>query len=190
MIRENDLIRHYKLSKEKIPEYAAIKELHENVEVLKDEYNQLKIQVWDKDKYLAARMANSLYQKYSALHQRLQNESNEGVLNNLKRHQQQLQTEYVHNYDSMQVAGAPQRDLMRVRNEAVIKELGEYERLINEYTLLTNTKPDVLLLVEPARPGYRPMRPKLLPTFVMVCFVALIFGIVLSLFLDSRKKML
>jgi hypothetical protein len=188
LIRENALVNHYNLADAPIPEYAAIRELHENVEVEKDEYNQLKISVWDRDKYLAARMANSLFRKYQALHQRLQSETNERILHNLKQHAAQLKQQYISNYDSMKTRGAAERDLIRVSNEASIKELAEYERLINEYSLLSNTRPDVLLLVEPARPGYKPDRPRLLPTFVMVCFVAFIFAILLSLYLDSRKK--
>jgi hypothetical protein len=188
LIRENDLVKHYKLTGAAIPEYAAIKELRENVEVMKDEYSQLKIMVWDKDKYLAARMANSLFEKYQSLHQRLQGETNERILNNLKQHQAQLQHEYIRNHDSLGAITVAQRDLVGVRNEALMKELADYERLINEYSLLSNTRPDVLLLVEPARPGFKTERPKLLPTFVMVCFVALLFAILLSLYLDSRKK--
>ncbi|RYY98864.1 MAG: hypothetical protein EOO11_06745 [Chitinophagaceae bacterium] len=188
LIRENGLVKHYKIKDQKIPEYYAIKELHENIEVLKDEYGQLRIKVWDKDKLLAARMANSLFGKYQQLHQRLQSETNERILGNLRQHQAQLQKEYVQNYDSMGVTGAAQRDLMRVRNESLIKELANYERLINEYALVSNTRPDVLLLVEAARPAFKTDRPRLLPTFIMVCFVALIFALLLSLFLDSRKK--
>ncbi|GAA4342383.1 hypothetical protein [Flaviaesturariibacter amylovorans] len=188
MIRENGLIRHYKIKEKKIPEYYALKEFSENVEVLKDEYGQLRIKVWDKDKYLASRMANALYAKYQDLHQRLQSETNERILGNLRQHQGRLQQEYVRNYDSMTVTGAAQRDLLRVRNESLIKELADYERLINEYALVSNTRPNVLLLVEPARPAFKTDRPRLLPTFITVCFVALIFALLLSLYLDSRKK--
>ncbi|RYZ23703.1 MAG: hypothetical protein EOO16_03880 [Chitinophagaceae bacterium] len=188
LIRENDLVRHYNFTNAKIPEYSALKELHPNIDVVKDEYGQLKISVWDKDRNLAARMANSLFQKYQDMHQRLQSESNERVLGNLKQHQVQLQQEYVRNFDSMNTVGPAQRDLLRVRNEALMKELSDYERLINEYTLVSNTQPKVLLLVEPARPAFRADRPKKMPVFIMVCFVALIFGVLLSLFLDSRKK--
>jgi hypothetical protein len=188
LIRENNLVHHYNLAHSDMPQYAAIQALRENVDVLKDEYSQLKISVWDKDRFLAAKLANSLFQKYQAMHQRLQSEANLRILTNLKQHQAQLQQEYVRNHDSMSRAASAQQDLIRVRNDAVIKELAEYERLINEYGLVSNTRPEVLLLVEAAHPGFKTGRPKVLPTFIMTCFVAFIFAILLSLYLDSRKK--
>ncbi|GAB4093134.1 GumC domain-containing protein [Flaviaesturariibacter terrae] len=188
LIRENDLVNHYRLSKSKLPLYQAMKELRENVDVSKDEYNQLRIRVFDRDKYLAARMANSLFDKFQKMHQRLQSASNERILANLQQHYDALQAEYLKGSDSLQRTGDARRQLLQVRNDAIIKELGEYQRLINEYTLVVNTKPSVLLLVEAARPGFKPERPKLLPLFAMATFVALVFAIVLVLFLESRKK--
>ncbi|TCZ72735.1 hypothetical protein [Flaviaesturariibacter aridisoli] len=188
LIAENNLIAHYKLSGAKLPQYQAMKELRENVDVSKDEYNQLRIRVWDRDKYLAASMANALFEKFQKMHQRLQSASNERVLGNLKEHYGALQTEFLRGTDSMQHTDAARRQLLQVRNDAIVKELSDYERLINEYTLVVNTKPSVLLLVEAARPGFRPERPKLLPLFAMACFTALVFAILLVLFLESRKK--
>jgi len=188
MVREFDLIKHYKLTKSRLPLYYGMKELRENIEVFKTEYAELRIKVYDKDKYLAARMANHLFEKFQVMHQRLQSATNERILSNLKRQYTQLQQEYVRDADSMQRAGQAQRELLRIRTEAITRELGQYERLINEYTLMSTTKPQVLLLVEAARPGFKPERPKLLPTFVMVCFSALVFAILLSLYLESRKN--
>ncbi|RYY89753.1 MAG: hypothetical protein EOO15_05250 [Chitinophagaceae bacterium] len=188
LIRENNLIQHYKLTKTKLPLYQAMKELRENVDVSKDEYNQLRIRVFDRDKYLAARMANSLFDKFQKMHQRLQSATNERILNNLQEHYQQLQSEFLTGSDSLQRTSDARRQLLQVRNDAIIKELAEYNRLINEYSLVVNTKPSVLLLVEAARPGFKPERPKLLPLFAMACFVALVFAILLVLFLESRKK--
>ncbi|RYY41590.1 MAG: hypothetical protein EOO08_00190 [Chitinophagaceae bacterium] len=188
LIRDNDLITHYKLTKVKLPLYQTMKELRENVDVSKDEYNQLRIRVFDRDKYLAARMANSLFDKFQRMHQRLQNATNERVLNNLREHAADLQTEYLKAADSIGNLSNARRQLQQVRNESIMKELAEYDRLINEYTLVVNTKPNVLLLLEAARPGFKPERPKLVPLFAMACFVALVFSILLVLFLESRKQ--
>jgi capsular polysaccharide biosynthesis protein len=187
MVNAHGLIKHYKHTKAKLPLYQAMKDLRENVEVYKDEYNELRIKVYDRDKFLAARMANDLFNRFQSMHQRLQNATNERVLTNLKEHYASLQNEFLAGSDSMQRTSDARRQLIQVRNDAIIKELSEYERLINEYTLITTTKPAVLLLVEAARPGFRVERPRLLPTFVMTCFVALIFAILLALFLESRK---
>lgn len=188
LIRENGLIHHYKLDKAKMPLYQAMKELRENVDVSKDEYNQLMIRVWDRDKYLAASMANSLFNKFQQMHQQLQNATNERILANLRQHYDSLQTAFLQGSDSLQRTDAAHRQLLQVRNDALIKEVGEYERLINEYALVVATKPNVLLLVDSARPGFRPERPKLLPLFAAACFTALVFAILLVLFLESRKK--
>lgn len=187
-IRQFDLIKHYKEVDTKTGLYRTIKELRDNVEIFKTEYGELKIKAWDKDPELAANMANFFYDNLQTLHQYLQNQSNQSSLQKLEENYLVLQQQFTNLQDSLQNGANQSRPLVNIRLTTKTQELAEYEKLISQYTLMIKAKPQVLLLVERARPGLRPERPKLLPVFIMAAFASLIFGLLLAIFLESRKK--
>jgi LPS O-antigen subunit length determinant protein (WzzB/FepE family) len=173
MVKDFNLVNHYSTEKKKYPEYTAVKLLKANSEVAKDEFGQLKIKVWDLDPKTAAALAHGLFERLQALHQHLQNQSNELVLTKLQE-----------NYKSL---GKDSTNSL-FESEARQDQLREYKKLIAEYTMVNSTKPRVLLLVEDARPDVKPDRPKILLIFIISIVAAFMFGVLLALFLESRKR--
>ena len=53
--------------------------------MIKSEYSELKVKVWDTDKNLAPQLANALMDKLQQIHQTLQNSNNKKVLSSLYR---------------------------------------------------------------------------------------------------------
>jgi hypothetical protein len=82
---EFNLYDHYKVEEQ--GEAAVLKAaglLKANTKVIKSDFSELKVKVWDTDKKLAPQLANALMEKLNAIHQSVQNETNVAVLNNLK----------------------------------------------------------------------------------------------------------
>jgi hypothetical protein len=171
MVKDFNLVNHYSTEKKKYPEYSATKLLKANSVVAKDEFGQLKIKVWDLDPNTAAALAHGLFERLQSLHQYLQNQSNEIVLAKLKERITKIRT-----------------DSSSRNGNAASNEIPQLEKLISEYNLVTATKPQVLLLVEDARPDVKPDRPQFWLIFIISIVAALMFGILLAVFLESRKR--
>jgi uncharacterized protein involved in exopolysaccharide biosynthesis len=175
---EFNLWDHYKLSENKEPQrYTAAKMLKKNCRIIKSEYGELKIKVWDTDKNLAPQLANALTSKLNEIHQNLQNESNTFTLKSLKAGKDELQQKV----DSI---GNSQLPALQV----LTGELLQYEKLISEYQLMVDSQPSVLIVVENARPSYRPDKPQRLIILTATFLLSLFFSILLSLVMERRKR--
>lgn len=184
LAREHNLASHYKIrSAHKIAK--AARQLKKNTAVVKSEWGELKINVWDKDPKKAAVLANSLLQHLRQLHQKLQNESNHLTLLKLRENYTQLQKAYLQQKDSITTGD---NELYQIKAKSGLEELYQYQKLISEYQLMLNTNPQVLLTVENARPPLKADRPKIAQTLAFVLFASLLFGIGLAYFLERGKR--
>jgi uncharacterized protein YaaR (DUF327 family) len=194
MVKDFNLVNHYSTEKKKFPEYTAVKYLKANSVVAKDEFGQLKIKVWDLDPNKAAALAHGLFERLQSLHQYLQNQSNEILLSQLNVNYKAMiergrrLVEYKTDTSTKIIKDTIKADTDLLINIPSAEELNEYKKLISQYTLLVNTKPQVLILVEDARPDVKPDRPKFWLVFVISIVAAFMFGVLLALFLESRKR--
>jgi hypothetical protein len=179
IVKDFNLVQHYGVENKKDGFSLAVKYLKGNSAVVKDEFGQLRIKVWDVDPQMAALLAHGLFERLQSLHQYLQNQANENVLTNLEKNYRQI---------SAQTINKQSGDSSQNPSPTSADELKEYQRLISEYNLMISTKPQVLLLVEDARPAVTADRPKVLLVFLVSLFGALAFGILTALFLESRKS--
>jgi hypothetical protein len=190
MVKDFNLVNHYSTEKKKYPEYTATKLLKANSVISKDEFGQLKIKVWDLDPKMAAALAHGLFERLQSLHQHLQNQSNEIVLANLKKSFEERAT-IVHKM--MQTDTGFEPKVMKPDTTIGVplisnEEYKEYQKLISQYTMMIQTKPQVLLMVEDARPDVKPDRPQFWLIFIISIVAAFMFGILLAVFLESRKR--
>lgn len=171
---EFNLFDHYKVSEMGEPaRNKAASLLKKNTKVIKSEYGELKVKVWDKSKDLAPQLANALMNKIQSIHQDLQNESNRATLQSLEKGKKELQQQI----DSVSTSA----------QNSLSERIGKYETLIAEYHLMVNSKPPVLLIVEKARAASLPDKPKLLTVILATFFLSLIFGLLLALSLEKKK---
>lgn len=186
---------HYLIEPSKESVYKAAMQLKRNSTVLKSDYGELKIKVWDKDRHMAAELANALLQKLQQMHQHLQNEANALVLQKLKKEYAVKQKEYLQLYDIKNQSGDTlgnepaqvKEDMLKTKRAILSDQLQQYQKLINQYELALNTNPQVLLVVENARPSLRPDKPKIFPAVLFTCFGSFVFFFLLALFIESRK---
>jgi len=176
LARDYNLHQHYKIKQNDHALYNAARKLKKESSIERSEYGELRVEVWDVDRNMAAQLANALMEKLQLLHQQLQSRSNALVL-------QKLQQAY------MQLKGT---DTAGVSNAALStsirqQQLAQYENLIAQYTLMVHTAPPALLIVESARPALTAGKPYVWPTLLLTLFVAFFFSFLLAVYLDSRR---
>lgn len=188
LTNEFDLVAHYQLKISKNATHEAVKKLKENSRISKTAYGELSVRVWDKDRNLAAALANNLLKKLQELHQHLQNENTTSILKNLKNDYLLKQQEYRQTNDLLSRFSKTDTAIIRTQNAAMLTQLQEYKKLIGEYELALAIDPQVLLLVEPARPSVWPSKPKVLQTILFTLFAAFACFFLVALFLESRNQ--
>jgi hypothetical protein len=167
--------------------YRAATTLKKNSVISRTGYGELRVKVWDTNKDMAAAMANTLMEKIQELHQHLQNESNNLVLQKLLDDHASKEQLYVHFGDSNSKTNAMLPELIQVKKSALLDQLREEEKMIGQYQLAVSTNPQVLMVVENARPSHLPDKPRILPTVLFTLAGALLFSFLISLFAESRK---
>lgn len=170
----HNLQNHYPVAQNDHALFNAARKLKKETRIERTEYGELQINVWDKDRNMAAQLANSIMEKLQLLHQQLQSRSNALVL-------QKLQEAYA-NLNSLDSTG--------IKNTAIPlqQQAAEYSKLIAQYTLMVNTNPPALLVVEAARPALTHDKPYLLPTLLLTFFAAFVFALLLAAFMEGRKN--
>ena len=170
------LATHYKINGANARMKAA-KRLHKHTQVTKSGYGELKVKVWDNDRHMSAQLANAIMQKLQSMHQALINENNVSTLASL-RHSQQL---LMANLDS-------NSKLPAWKQAHVIKQLEQYEELINEYSLMADSRPLALLTIENARPAIKPDKPRIVAIMLATVVLSLIFAILSVLLIEKSRK--
>jgi hypothetical protein len=190
MTDQFNLIKHYKvkgIDSTRRARTAIL--LRKRSQVIKSEYGELKIKVWDRDKQLAAVMANTLLDRLQTLHQRLKSESNMATLSGLEKGQYKIQAvlDSIGNLLRNRPADAPGREILVARQTALTGQLTQYEKLIGEYQLMVDSKPPALLIVERARPAIKADKPRRLEIMAVTAFLSVLFGLFTALVLERRQ---
>jgi capsular polysaccharide biosynthesis protein len=187
---ELNLVQHYQINTSDKSIYNAVLELRKNSKINRSGYGELKIKVWDKNNVMAAKIANSLLEKIQQLHQRLQNENSILILQRIKKDYTAKQQLYKQMSDSASGLSGAEAEIWASQKTAMLEQIKEYEKLIDQYELTINTNPKILLTVENAKASPWPDKPNTLPTVLLALFVAFAFAFLISLFIESRKTML
>jgi len=175
--RQFNLFDHYKMGETgeaAMPKAASI--LRKNTRVMKSEYGELKVKVWDTDKNLAPQLANAMMDKLQSIHQNLQGAGNEATLKGLISGEEKLKRQ------------SDSTALSAERKNSLTLQLQQYEKLIGEYQLMVDSKPPVLVVVEPARASGWPDRPRRTQILVATAALSFIFAFFAALLMEGRKK--
>jgi hypothetical protein len=183
--KEIDLAAHYKVSEK--GEAAIIKAaylLKANTRVIKNDYNELKVKVWDGEKIFPAQLANRIMQKLKTMHEDMRNESNRTILRTLENTRARIQ-------EQVDSSGDFKNEIpegIRVRKQALVAQLQQYETLISEYQLIVDNKPPVLIVAENARVHDSPDKPKYLRVLLATFVLSLLFGLLAILLIEKIKR--
>lgn len=170
-----NLYDHYKIpADEEARRLKAARKLKKNSSIIKGDYGELRVKVWDTDKHLAPQLANALLARLQSIHQDLQSAGNRSTLNSLREGRARLQLQ----------ADSTRDELKRT---AVISRIAEYEKLIGEYQLMVDSKPAVLLVVENASVSLKPDRPQRLLILAGTALLSFLFALLLAVILQRRQ---
>jgi uncharacterized protein involved in exopolysaccharide biosynthesis len=151
-----------------------------NTRVIKSDFGELRVKVWDTDKNLAPQLANAIMDKLQAIHEDLQNSNNISILKNIRVGKEKLQSEL----DSIPLANTEKYAVTRA---ALSAQLQQYEKLINQYQLMIESKTPVLIILEKARVSGKADKPKRLEILIATFVLSLLFAFLLALLLERRK---
>lgn len=170
-----NLFDHYKMKgdSEQQRTNAALM-LKKNTRVMKSEYGELKVKVWDTDKNLAPQLANAIMDELQSIHTSLKSAANAFALKGLQDGLKKIGN------DSTGQASEESKKLIRDR-------ILQYEKLISEYQLMVDSKPPALIIVEKAKAGSRPDRPKRMQVMIATAILSFLFAFLAVLFLERRK---
>jgi uncharacterized protein involved in exopolysaccharide biosynthesis len=170
-----NLYDHYKMSeKGNAARTKAASQLKKNTKVMKSEYGELKVKVWDTDKDLAPQLANAIMDKLQSIHQDLQSAGNMATLKGLKLAKERMN---------------PQADSAFTPENAEIhkKKNQQYDKMIDEYQLMVDTKPPSLIIVEKAKTSQWHDRPKRVQIMIATAILSLLFALFAALIMERRK---
>ncbi|MBS1654126.1 MAG: hypothetical protein JSU05_04705 [Bacteroidetes bacterium] len=190
LINKFDLYSHYQLKDDDSAKaFLAVQQLKANTKVFKSSYGELKVRIWDKDKNLAAALANAMTEKLKNIHQDLQNSNNELILQKIKEAYDSRKADFKIVSDSLNHMDITKADaaLLTAKRDALLAQVQEYEKLLNEYQLICNTKPQVFTVIEKAKPAYKADRPKRLVTVLVAMITGFVFSFLLALVLEGKR---
>lgn len=171
-----NLFDHYKV---KVPgEAARLRSaaiLKKNSSVMKSEYGELKVKVWDTDRNLAPQLANAITDQLQQIHTRLQGASNETTLASLIKQKEKLES------------GLDSSGITAEKNESYRNQITQYDKMIGQYQLLVDNKPGVLLVVEKAKPAVSPDKPRIFRLLFAAAVLSFLFAFLMALVLERKK---
>lgn len=171
-----NLYDHYKLKEKGMAaRTTAATLLRQHTKVMKSEYGELKVKVWDTDKDLAPQLANAIMEQLQAMHRDLQSAGNENALAGLKKGKEKLALQ-------MDSLASPEK------SEQLRKQAEQYEKLIGEYQLMVDSKPLSLVVVEKAKAAEWPDKPKRMQIMVATGVLSLLFALLAALVMERRKN--
>jgi CRISPR/Cas system-associated protein endoribonuclease Cas2 len=186
-VEANRLIVHYEIENKTDAVYRAARQLKKSSSISRSGYGELKINVWDKDRTMAAQLANDLLQRIQQLHQQLRNQGNARALNQIKEEYTRTEQQFRVIADSLQRSGGPSAEIIGAKKAALLEQLQENQKLIAQYSLSLNTNPPVLVTVERARPALKADKPDTAKTVALTAFASFVLVFLLS-FLPGGKR--
>ena len=154
--------------------------LKKNTKVMKSEYGELKVKVWDTDKNLAPQLANAFMNRLQAIHADLQGAGNKAALIGLQTGKKKIQLQS----DSITGISEPVIERKKVLQDQV----RQYEKLISEYQLMVDSKPPVLIVVEIAKPSAWTDRPRRMQIMIATAILSFLFALLAALVLERKKN--
>ena len=179
MVDSFRLVEHYRISgKGSRARETALKEFREQCRIVKTEYGEIHVKVWDKNPDLASELANAMVAQTEKVHQDLYRSYYRSSLDRLQTAFDLLLTTGI---DPIR-GDSIQKDLLHGN-----AELEYYRRSITDYKMALLNPPSVLMVLEKAIPAVKPDRPRILLNVIACLLVGLFTGISAVLILTGMK---
>jgi hypothetical protein len=163
--------------------------LKKRTRVIKTDYGELQVKTWDTDKSFAAVMANAIMEKLQKIYQDVETANNEIMLSKINSELENSKSEYQKLHDSIghvDVTSATAQ-LLSARQTSLLQQVQEYEKILNQYKLMVDARPQALIIVEKARPALKVDEPKAVQVIALTAVLSLFFGLLAAVILERRS---
>ena len=184
-----DLIKYYHIrnsDSNSVRKAASV--LKKRTRVIKSDYGELQVKVWDHDRDRAATLANAIMEKLQQIHQDVQTKNNTVLLSKINDEYVQKKLDYQKLSDSSgRARDQSTTDLLSAQRSSLLQQMLEYGRLLDQYKLMVNAKPQALIIIERATPPLKADKPKTIAVITGATVLSLFFGLLAALVLERRK---
>ena len=168
------LATHYKIEEEPArAKEIAIRKLKKNSEIIKTENGELRVGIWDKDKAMAADIANAILYKVESISRDIMLQSNMSTLNALRKGQSP------HHPDSL--SSNPPGSSLSTTDLSFAKEIREIE-------ISMEAAPPIFITLEKASPSFEPGKPGIWLIITTVFLLSILFSIIVALVAERSKS--
>lgn len=174
------LVRHYRISKDdERGRENALRMFRKNCGIFKTEYGEMHVKVWDRDRKLAADIANAMVALTERAHQDMYRDYYATSLRKLEAAYAQLQAGE---------ADVPGPDSSARRAAPPAHQLDYYRRAMTDLRMALLNPPPALVVLEKAIPSVKADRPKVVVTVVATFLISLFTGLAIVLLLPVFTK--
>lgn len=174
------LVRHYRIrTDDERGRENALKMFRKNCGIFKTEYGEMHVKVWDRDRQLAADIANAMVAQTEKAHQDMYREYYATSLRKLEAAYAQLQAAE---------ADVPGPDSSARRSAPPAHQLDYYRRAMTDLRMALLNPPPALVVLEKAIPSVKADRPKVVVTVVATFLISLFTGLAIVLLLPVFTK--
>jgi hypothetical protein len=190
VIAQLDLTNHFGVNKSDVNAIAkAGLILKKHTRVIKSDYGELRVKVWDVDRDLASGLANAIMEKLQQIHQDVQTANNSMMQAKINEEYLKKKIDYERLTDSLSYAGnTSAAELLNVQKSSLLQQVQEYEKLLNQYKLMVDAKPQPLVIIERATPAVAPDQPRPLQAIIAATVLSFFFGLLTALMLNKTKS--
>ncbi len=185
LVASYNLIAHYKYDNDPEGEYKAVVKLKSRSRIYKSEYGELKVKVNDKDRNIAANLANGIISNLSGLYRRMQQKNNEIVLASLVNQLDSVNFKlFLSQADD---SGTYLQNLYP--RDGLLKQKTRLEELIGEFETLKRMNTEPIFITETAKPPLWPAHQHKIRYILLGALAGFLFGLLLAVVLEKRKNL-
>lgn len=192
LVDQFDLVNNYELSNKQNARHKAIEQLKDDTRVIKSDYGELKVKIWHHSPGMAAKLSVAFMQQLQKMHQQVQLVNNKRILQNIELSYQEKLKELsaLESGRDLKPADSLLNNSSAVkllRTNALVQQLSEYEKLMNQYNLVISTEPEVLVVVENAAVPVKHDRPDYFIIILATIICSFVFAFLVVLALEKRR---
>jgi capsular polysaccharide biosynthesis protein len=192
LVNEFNLINYYNVDGKNhdIKNKKALLILKANTDIVKNEKNILRITVYDKDPFFAAKLANRTTELIRFLQEEIWRKSYESIYYYLNASIVRMEKQVIVISDTIQsIPTENARKLLLInKRQSLLDEIQKYGKEAVEFQLMIDATPQALVVLDKAFPSSAYIKPDKLLVLSIVLFVALFFSILFVLFIERRKN--
>jgi len=165
-----------------------LKSLRKDIQLIRTEEQQLKIEVFMKQPQLAADVANAIVRNIDQRYREVAADRYQKEKLALQTSLQETTQQYSILVDSIkQAQGLLKESLQLGQLKALEEQAAQLTKNIAEMDAAIKANPPALYVQQKASPNYKPARPKVLLSLLAVAASSLVFGLLLTALIDQRR---